>query len=1028
MPRKPPPGLYDEPITTELEQQLTHVAAPLREIEALDAKDAPHALGRMLHHRIVHALQSLPREDQLDAQLDLTNKLFEFLERHAPDSGAEERLAQPGQRLLAIRSPPKSSLGEAVSPVRPLISLAASDLLVNARHDVSLGPEVRREMASADRVDLLCSFLKWSGLRLVLDELKDLHERTPGGLRVLTTAYMSATERRALDELTALGAQVRVSYDTEKTRLHAKAWLFHRESGFSTGFIGSSNLSAAAMLDGLEWNVRLSNQDNRGILDKFRTTFEQYWSDTEFRPYVPEEFDEAVKRQTDDATRRFFVVDVSPRPHQREILDDLEAERARGHFKNLVVAATGTGKTIVAALDYKRLREKHPRLLFVAHRREILEQSLDAFRVVMREGSFGELMVGEHRAVRGEHVFASIQALQARGIETIEPDAFDVVIVDEFHHAAARTYEDLLNRLKPKVLLGLTATPERTDGQSVLHHFDGRIASELRLWKALDQNLLSPFHYFGVGGAPDLAGVKWSAGRYATSELSNLYTASHAFTLRIRQELKRRVRDVSVMRALGFCVDVAHAKFMADDFTQNGIEARSVSAQSSDSERSAALDALRRGEVKVVFSVDLFNEGIDLPDVDTVLFLRPTESATVFLQQLGRGLRRSSRKDCLTVLDFIGNANKRFRFDLRYRAIVGGTRRDVMREVEDGFPSLPSGCVIELDRQSQESVLENIRAALKTGRTALVEDLRALGPDATLKDFFTRTELEPEDLYTNDWSFSRLRREAGFEQKTPSEQELKIERALARNLHLDDARRLEALRRLLAQPTAPTADASDLTQRWLWIALGYGTERLDGMREAWKQLWASPTLKSEFAQLLEVLSERSRWLWRPIRGRMSQFDLQLHARYSKAEVLAALGEVRNGAIPAIREGTYFSHQAKVEALFVTLEKSDKHYKASTRYDDYPISATRFHWQSRSVTADHQPTGKRYVRASADSTDLVNLFVRQRLKDERGETMPYVNLGPVTYRSHTGNRPMSIEWELAHEMPMWLFQETKRAAG
>ncbi|MFZ5442006.1 MAG: DUF3427 domain-containing protein [Myxococcota bacterium] len=1026
--RKPVPGLYDEAITNELAEALSTLEPTLREEAALDASDAPRALGRVLHHRILHALESFPRDGKLQRQLELTNRILELIAATAPDAGADERVVAPAQRLLAVRTPPTTALGVPTSPVRPVIPLAASDLLVNGHHDVSLGPEVKRELASADRVDLLCSFLKWSGLRLVVDELKALLARRPRALRVLTTAYMNATERRALDELHALGAEVRVSYDTEKTRLHAKAWLFHRDTGFSTAFIGSSNLSAAAMLDGLEWNVRLSNQDNRGILEKFRATFEQYWADADFRAYVAAEFDAAVKQQRNDAARAFFVVDVLPKPHQQEILDDLQAERDRGHFKNLVVAATGTGKTIVAALDYRRLRATHPRLLFVAHRREILTQSLNAFRAVLREGAFGELLVGEERPVTGEHVFASIQALHERRIATLKPDAFDVVIVDEFHHAAAETYERLLEHLRPRVLLGLTATPERADGRSVLHHFDGRVASELRLWKALDQSLLSPFHYFGVGGAPDVSGVKWSAGRYVTSELSNLYTANDAFTLRVVQELARRVKDVQAMRALGFCVDIAHAEYLAKEFSKRGIAARAVSSDTSQKERDAALLALRQGEVKVVFSVDLFNEGVDLPDVDTVLFLRPTESATIFLQQLGRGLRKSEKKECLTVLDFIGNAHRKFRFDLRYRAIVGGTRRELQREVEAGFPSLPSGCVIELDRQSQAAVLENLERAIGLGRRELIADLQQLGPQTDLKTFLARTELEPEDLYGNDWSFARLRREAGFDAHAPSKLEVQLERALSRTLHLDDQPRLDGLRRLLSLPTPPSADTGDVMQRWLWVALGYAKEPLSGLGDAWKHLWKTPWLKDELAALLDVLAERSRWLAKPMPGRMAQYPLQLHARYSKAEALTGLGETWNGKIPALREGTHYAKTARVELLFVTLEKSAAQYTPTTLYDDYPLSPTRFHWQSRSVTSEHQPTGRRYRSASLSSADQVMLFVRQRQKDERGETMPYVNLGPVSYRSHTGNRPMSIEWDLAHEMPMWLFQETKRAAG
>ncbi|MGB1276558.1 MAG: DEAD/DEAH box helicase family protein, partial [Nannocystaceae bacterium] len=516
-------------------------------------------------------------------------------------------------------------------------------------------------------------FLKWSGFRLIERDLRGFLERRPGQLRVLTTAYMRATQARALEELCALGADVRVSYDTQRTRLHAKAWMFHRRSGFSTAFVGSSNLSAAALLDGTEWNVRLSQRDNAGILRRFQATFDQYWNDPEFRRYDRDEFQRALGAQANEAHRLMFRFEIEPRPHQQEILDDLASERARGYLRNLVVAATGTGKTVVAALDYKRLREQLPRarLLFVAHRRELLEQSLMTYRVVLKDGDFGELHVGGDRPVHGKHVFASIQSLHARGVDGIDPQAFDIVVVDEFHHAAAPSYARLLKHLRPNVLLGLTATPERTDGHSVLGWFDNRTASELRLWKALDQELLCPFQYFGIGGAPNAGGVRWSRGRYDSRQLSNLYTADHVFAMRVVQEVHAKVADVAKMRGLGFCVDVAHAKFMEQQFVKAGIAAAAVFGSSSRDIRTNALRALQARELNVVFCVDLFNEGVDVPEVDTVLFLRPTESATVFLQQLGRGLRRSHGKECLTVLDFIGGANRKFRFDRRFRAILG---------------------------------------------------------------------------------------------------------------------------------------------------------------------------------------------------------------------------------------------------------------------------------------------------------------------------------------------------------------------
>lgn len=1027
--RRPPSGLYDEPITNELAAALDTVEVDLRDISDLARNEAPRLLARVFHHRLVHALASITGEAATEQQLNVLNELLDQLAQKLPDAGARERLDRPLRRLLAVRAPSATGLGTAVSPIRPLIPLSSSDLIVNGRHDVSLGPEVKRELASADRVDLLCSFLKWSGVRLVEDELRELVQRRGrGALRVLTTAYMGASEPRALEALAELGADVRVSYDSTKTRLHAKAWLFHRESGFSTGCIGSSNLSAAAMLDGLEWNVRLAHKDNAPILDKFSATFEQYWADPDFQPYDRDAFRDAVNRQRDQAARPFFAVDVLPKPHQQEILDDLDAERANGHSRNLVVAATGTGKTVVAALDYRRLRSTFPKLLFVAHREEILIQAQNTFRAVLREGSFGELLVGDQQPTHGAHVFASIQSLHAKRLASFAPDAFDFVIVDEFHHAAADSYELLLTQLKPRVLLGLTATPERTDGRSVLHHFDGRIASELRLWKALDQSLLSPFQYFGVGGAPDLSQVRWDRGRYDTQALSNVYSANDAFALRVRQEVQRRVRDVQSMRALGFCVDIAHAKFMAKNFSDNGVEARAVSANTSPRERADALNALRAGTVKIVFSVDLFNEGVDLPDVDTVLFLRPTESPTVFLQQLGRGLRKSATKECLTVLDFIGNANRKFRFDLRFRAIVGGTRHSVTKEIEAGFPSLPSGCVIELDRQSQASVLANIRESLGRGRRALVEDLRSLGPNTTLPEFLAATNLEPEDVYASDGSFTALRRAAGFNSIEQTDDDARLERAFGRMLHLTDQLRLRGILEFLGTSTPPAPNDRDATQRNLFVLLGNGGRPFDQLAATWSQLWTNGSLHRELIELIGVLSERSRAVTQPLRGRLRDIPLQIHAAYSRDEVMAAFDlRASNGGIKQPREGVIHDRQHNVDLFFVTLEKSEGDYTPTTLYDDYPISPDRFHWQSQSGTDEESPTGKRYIAARADAQHQALLFVRQRIKDD-GLTMPYTLLGPVTYLSHRGTRPMSIEWQLAHRMPMRLYQETKRAAG
>ncbi len=609
---------------------------------------------------------------------------------------------------------------------RPATPLSDAALLTNTKGEPNLGAEVKAELETADEVDLLCAFVKWYGLRLLDPELRLVREReTP--FRVITTTYMGATERAALDRLVReFGAEVKIQYDAQRTRLHAKAWMFRRNTGFDTAYVGSSNLSRAALLDGVEWNVRLSQIATPSLLEKFKGTFDTYWNDASFESYDPEQdrdrLDDALaeasgRTQHDRVTISLSGLEVRPYFYQQEMLEAIEAERnVHDRHRNLVVAATGTGKTVVAALDYRELCNQEsgerPSLLFIAHRKEILEQSLRTYREVLADAEFGELYVGGARPERWRHVFASVQSLHSYGVDNIAADAYEIVVIDEFHHAEAATYRKILDRLAPRELLGLTATPERADGVDVRTFFDGRTAAELRLWDALGADLLCPFHYFVVADGTDLRQVSWSRGRYDEGQLSNVYTGNHARAAIVLRQLRDKVLDPGSMRALGFCVSVAHAEFMADVFNGAGVPARAVSGTTPPADRERALQDLKDRRVNALFAADLFNEGLDLPDVDTVLFLRPTESATIFLQQLGRGLRRTQSKPVLTVLDFVGHHRKEFRFDAKLRALTGHTRRGLEREIERGFPFLPAGCQIVMERQAQSIVLDNIRAQI----------------------------------------------------------------------------------------------------------------------------------------------------------------------------------------------------------------------------------------------------------------------------------------------------------------------------
>ncbi|MEZ5321216.1 MAG: DEAD/DEAH box helicase family protein [Microthrixaceae bacterium] len=752
-------GLYELLVTEGLKTRLQSLVGAVADQRTLQAAEAPDRIAWHLSRQIERVLNDVGEVDRARVGIEvaraLLDRLGEMVEVDPSDAPAD-----PATVLHAVLG--RLPDGSPESIVQPLIPLLDTTLLTNAPGEPNLWSQLRSEIDSADRIDVVMAFIRRSGIAPLVDALRR-HCELGRSLRVLTTTYTGSTEQTALDRLVDLGADVRVSYDLSTTRLHAKAWLFHRYSGFSTAYVGSSNLTHSAQVTGLEWNVRASSARNPDVLGKFAAVFDSYWSNGDFVTYDAERFAEQRGAEGADSGPHVILspIEVRPLPFQFRLLELIEVSRQHGYHRNLLVSATGTGKTVMAALDYERLRSQlvRSRVLFVAHREEILDQSLATFRHTLRDASFGEKWAGGARPTRFDHVFASVQSLYANGLADLQPDHFDVVIVDEFHHAAAASYQWLLDHVRPVELLGLTATPERSDGMEILHWFDDRIAAELRLWDAIDQQYLAPFLYFGVHDGIDLTDIPWRRGRgYETEALTNRYTSSDAWARLVVKQVDEHA-DVTSMRCLGFCVSVEHAEFMARHFSHHGIPAVAISGESPHDERAAALRDLALGDVKVVFSVDLFNEGIDLPNVDTVLMLRPTESPVLFLQQLGRGLRRAENKPHCTVLDFVGTHRREFRFDRRYRALLGGTRRDLERAVELQFPFLPSGCNMQLDRKASEIVLRSLREAIPSRWHAKVDELRSLHrerPGIGLAEYLDETGLDLTDVYTGSKSWSDL--------------------------------------------------------------------------------------------------------------------------------------------------------------------------------------------------------------------------------------------------------------------------------
>ncbi|KAB2977110.1 DUF3427 domain-containing protein [Streptomyces sp. SS1-1] len=961
----------------------------------------------------------------------------------AEDGGEADTIAEGPRQLLALAE--KEAPG--VYAVRPLTPLSETALITNAPDDPSLGSELRAELATADRIDLLCAFVKWYGLRVLEDSLRAAAERGVP-IRVITTTYIGATDRHALDRLVRdFGAEVKVNYETRSTRLHAKAWLFRRDSGFDTAYVGSSNLSKAALLDGLEWNVRLSSVATPAVLSKFEGTFDAYWNDLAFESYDPERdahrLDDALRTAGGPVSGRDAKISLSglqvrPYPHQADMLERLRVAReVHGHHRNLLVAATGTGKTVMAALDYRQLHRQgggrqYPRLLFVAHRKEILKQSLRTYREVLDDASFGEVFYSGELPRDWKHVFASVQSLTEQRLEQFAPEHFDIVVVDEFHHATAATYRRVLGHFQPKQLLGLTATPERADGLNVQDaFFDGRIAAEMRLWEALDNDLLCPFHYFGVPDGTDLRRLDWRSGAYDQTQLGELFSADDARARIVIKQVRDKVPDPTTMRALGFCVSRKHAHFMARYFRAAGLEAEALDSTSRPEVREDVLSRLKEGRTQVVFSVDLFNEGLDIPDVDTLLLLRPTSSATVFLQQLGRGLRRTPDKPVLTVLDFIGQHRAEFRFEEQFRAMTNLSRGRLLEHAEHDFPVLPSGCQIILEGKSKDLVLDNIRTQLKATAQTLAREVRAFHTPR-LADYLSESRREIRELYKSSNSWTSILRRAGLagEPEQPGEADL-LKRVHA-FLHVDDRERADAYLRMLADdaPAYESLSPRDQTYaRMLFFTLWDKAGGFGSYSEGFEALRAQRALRSELRQVLRYVMEQADHLPVPLEGPHADVPLKIHSAYNRSEILAALGVARfGGQMPgSFAQGVLWDEAHQTDALLITLEKNEKDFSPTVRYKDYALSPSLFHWESQSTTADTSPTGLRY-RQHEQRGSHVLLFARRYKETDIGKAQPWMLLGPATYVQHEGSKPMAITWRLHHDLPADVWSYASIAAG
>ena len=1015
-------GTYENLITDGLKREMLTSSEKglICKQEDIDGAESPNMLTEHLSRIIRNRLsdENLTTEERAA----FANRLIDFLGEEK-----EEKVVDDKQMLAAVVSRQEEARLKATNStlVRPLTGFRVSNLFTGGQSHVSLSSEIERDIESADSICMIVSFLKLSGVNLIYDHLKRFCSNPQHRLRIITTTYCGVTDAKAVERLASLpNTEIRISYNTQIERLHAKSYIFERNSGFSTAYISSSNLSKSAQTDGLEWNIRVTNVENPHIINAALATFDIYWNSHNFEDFR-EGGIEKLYKELQKVREPKLATDVLAKytilPHQKQILDKLDVIREGGVRRNLIVAATGTGKTVISAFDYKVFTEQTEgthRLLFVAHREEILKQSRRTYRSVLLDANFGDIWVGDSRPQNGiDHLFISVQTFNSkyeRIFSGLPADYYDYIVIDEAHHLVADSYRKIISKFTPKLLVGLTATPERMDGVSLLPDFDNQISAEIRLPKALDEGLLTPFQYLCISDETDLTDEELMQGdRYVATKLTDKLCNSQRVGL-IVNRLQYYLADERKCRALGFCATKKHAQFMAEEFRRVGLKAAYLTSDN-DAERLSLNKQLAKGEINYLFVVDIFNEGVDIPAVDTVLFLRPTESLTIFLQQLGRGLRLYPGKQQLTVFDFVAQLNQKYDFASRFRSLLTRTDKSVVDQVKNGFTLLPHGCAIHMEEKAQEYVLQNIKAAIYN-KARLVKELRTYTHTPTLAEFIENNGQDVQLIYKGRYCWSSLKREAGMCDYPEDENTKLFVKGIGNLVHVNTVSYLNFIRKvMLAKGNVKCNDEREET----FAVMLYYTLFIDkiskvgvkSISEALRRLADYPMFISEILELTDYLLAHLETKTFSV-GEGMPMGLEQYGCYTREEVFAIFKrQTANKKMQGSVAGVFNIEELNTELFFVTLNKSDKDFSAETMYNDYVVSENEFRWESQN-TDSHQGKGKRFVEQKKNGKKFL-LFVRENKKDGYGNTCPFICFGLVDYIRSKDDKPMKINWQTHH---------------
>ncbi|RRD40916.1 DUF3427 domain-containing protein [Leptotrichia sp. OH3620_COT-345] len=935
---------------------------------------------------------------------------------------------------------------------------------------------LKKELLSCKKFYFIVSFIRYSGIQLLISIFDELEAKGVKG-EIITSVYLNITDPKALKKLFSYkNIKVKI-YNNSNESFHTKAYLFQKEK-YHTCIIGSSNISQSALYSAEEWNLKLTGGDFFNIYEKSMEQFKKLWYSNEAVELSEDFIIKYEHYKNNNKPQNTFdyrkiknqTGQFEPNGMQEEILKKLEDTRKNGNKRGLVVAATGTGKTYLAAMDIKNYNKnkniighnrenvgiKRIKFLFIAHREELLENAINVFSDILNidKNIFGRMFKGEKKT-QADIIFASVQSLRSC-YEKFDKNKFDYIVIDEFHHASAESYNKIINYFEPEFLLGLTATPERMDGKDILALCNYNLVGEMGLKKAMEKDLIVPFHYFGVDDTVNYENIPYKNGNYneeiLLSQLSELERVDY-----IIEKINKFGYDGNKMSAVAFCQNVKHAEYMKKNFLERGYKSEIITSKTNMTDRSKILEKFKRKKIEILCAVDILNEGIDIPDINLLLFLRPTLSSTVFIQQIGRGLRKSKNKDFVTIIDFIGNHKKDylitkvFSEEIHNRSFLYDKKEKIIDEIKNQFSNIPGASYIELDRICQERIIEKIEKINFNSRNTLKEIYQEYKMEIGKSE---NEILEISDFDSNMELYVEL--------------VLKLESFYNAQLHFENSNFLQKYKLnnkenlFLSYLEKKLKLIEPFTYLIIKYFLKHKFEKITyitqeiviqeykkyfNMKSDFQKLYL---INRIFQELIEDNILESRLYGYKISSEYEELFLNKHSEFEKRlEHLLMLGlnEFRKNDLEEFNEnvlitykeymridlqilldskvpkGTWRAGYANTDkdiCLFITNDKSHI-VQENLKYDNSLHADDIIQWISQPKTFHKSSVGQMFIKHK-EKNIKVHIFIRKYAFMSNNKTNPFIYLGNAYYYKSYGDKPMTILWKLKHKIPQELIYD------